>query len=593
MEPSPDTTRLEAELRRKQHVIDSMREIGRALSSTLSTNTLLALIMDRTISLMDADRSTLFVVDHAKKELWSLIAQGENVKEIRLPIGKGIAGYVAATGETINIPDAYQDARFNPEVDRQTGYRTRNILCMPLRDHNENVMAVLQVLNKRTGPFTREDEELLDALGFQASISLQNSRLYADLEVRNAELRQTHAGLQQKMAELDMLFELERMISSAASLETLLDSVMERTTRFVGGQAGSILLIEEDTNNLFFKTALGDKAAEVKKFKVPVGEGIAGWVAKNGEPLLVSDAYLDDRFRRDIADAIGFPTHSIICVPLKAEGRTIGALEIINKNTDVSAGGTRAFDKEDVKLLTLISGQVAKAIHLTQLREREAKSQRLATVGRAVSGLIHDMQTPMTSIVGFVELMALQDTSDKDREEFAGIVRREVERLTQMIRAQLDFVKGKSDVLLKRVGLGTLINEIVYFLEKEFGEAGIRIETDLAYKGNIHIDESKIKRAIFNLAKNAKEAMPGGGKFMIRSRDDGSHIIIEFADTGSGIPADIRDKVFGEFVTHGKEHGTGLGLAQVKRTIDEHKGEIGFSSEMGKGTTFTIRLPKG
>lgn len=581
----------ETEIQRKQRVIDSMREIGRALSSTLTTHTLLELVMSKTTELMDADRSTIFIVDRDRRELWSLIAQGENMREIRLPVGKGIAGYVAETGDTINIPDAYQDDRFNPEVDRQTGYRTRNILCMPLRDHDDNIIAVVQVLNKRTGPFTRDDEEVLDALGFQASISLQNSKLYAALETRNAELAATHRQLQERVAELDMLFELERMISGAVGLETLLDSVMERTIQFVGGQAGSILLIEEDTNNLYFKTALGDKAAEVKKFKVQLGEGIAGWVAKNGEPLLVSDAYLDDRFRKDIAESIGFPTQSIVCVPLKVEGRTIGALEIINK---IAAGdaGARIFDKEDVKLLTLISGQIAKAIHMTLLREREATSQRLATVGRAVSGLIHDMQTPMTSIVGFVELMALPETAPEDRTEFSEIVRKEVDRLTQMIRAQLDFVKGRSDVLLKRVGAGALIGEIVYFLEKDFQKAGIKIETDLGYRGNIHVDESKLKRAIFNLAKNAKESMPDGGTFTIRTGEEPGWVSMEFSDTGSGIPAEIRDRLFQEFVTHGKEHGSGLGLAQVKRTIEEHKGQISFRSETGKGTTFTLRFPK-
>ncbi len=582
---------LQAELQRKQRVIDSMREIGRALSSTLTIKTLLELIMSKTIELMDADRSTIFMVDHERREIWSLIAQGEGMKEIRLPVGKGIAGYVAETGETINIPDAYQDDRFNPAVDKQTGYRTRNILCMPLRNRDEKIVAVLQVLNKRTGPFTKDDEEVLDALGFQASISLQNSRLYESLESRNMELAAAQRALQERVAELDMLFELERMISGAASLETLLDSVMEKTIQFVGGQAGSILLIEEETNSLFFKVALGDKAAEVKKFKVQVGEGIAGWVAKNGEPLLVSDAYLDDRFRRDIADAIGFPTQSIVCVPLKVEGRTIGALEIINKSP-AGAQAARAFDKEDVKLLTLISGQIAKAVQVTQLREREQTSQRLATIGRAVSGLIHDMQTPMTSIVGFVELMALQDTGQPDREEFAGIVKKEVDRLTGMIRAQLDFVKGKSDVLLKRVGAGTLIGEIVYFLEKDFEKSGIRIETDLGYKGNVHIDESKIKRAIFNLAKNAKEAMPDGGIFRVKTADEGSHVVFEFGDTGGGVPPEVQDKMFKEFVTHGKEHGTGLGLAQVKRTVDEHKGTIAFRSQPGQGTTFTIRIPK-
>ncbi|MGE5327643.1 MAG: adenylate/guanylate cyclase domain-containing protein, partial [Deltaproteobacteria bacterium] len=130
---------------------------------------------------MTADRCTLFLVDRQSGELWSKVAQGADMKEIRVPRGMGIAGHVAKTGETVNIPDAYEDPRFNPEVDRRTGYKTRTILCMPLKNDKNEIVGVMQVLNKAGGIFTQEDEELLDALGSQTAIALENSRLFEEV----------------------------------------------------------------------------------------------------------------------------------------------------------------------------------------------------------------------------------------------------------------------------------------------------------------------------------------------------------------------------------------------------------------------------
>lgn len=594
--PSPQLAALveglQADLARKEYVISSMREIGQALSSTLSLEHLLGLIVGKVTDLMEADRSTLFLVDRKTNEIWSLIAQGEGVEEIRLPVGRGIAGTVARVGRTINIPDAYEDDRFNRDVDRQTGYRTKSILCMPIRASDGHILGVIQVLNKKNGAaFTVDDETLLDALCSQMALSLQNAELYADLEKEHVALVVAQRQLENKIAQIDTLYEVEQQISASRGLEDLLEAITTKAMEFLRAEAGSILLLEEGTNQLFFKVALGEKGQEVKDIRLKVGEGIVGWVAQHGEPVLVSDTYVDERFRQDIADKIGFPAKSIICVPLVVEGQTIGALELINKLGNDGEQGV--FSQDDAKLLQLVSAQVAKAIHSTRLREREARSERLASIGQMISGLMHDIQTPMTSIVGFVELMSLPDSAADERREFAEIVKSEVDRLTQMIRAHLDFAKGKSDMLLKKLAVGTLVEEMVHFLEKDFQKSKIALRTDLGYRGNVRIDETKMKRAFYNLAKNAKEAMPDGGTLTIGTEQEDGHVVFRFADTGRGIPEEIRHKLFESFVTHGKEDGTGLGLAQVKSAVEQHKGRIDVDSEVGKGTTFTIRLPAG
>lgn len=163
------------ELERRVQDLTEILKIARSLTAEKNLDELLHLIIESATRVMDADRSSLFLVDEEKQELYSKIAQGS--REIRFPIGSGIAGVVAQTKTIINIPDAYQEARFNQEFDRKSGYRTRTILCAPLVTHEGKVVGVLQVLNKSKGVFTDYDEYLLQALANHAAIALDNAQL--------------------------------------------------------------------------------------------------------------------------------------------------------------------------------------------------------------------------------------------------------------------------------------------------------------------------------------------------------------------------------------------------------------------------------
>ncbi len=156
-------------------------EASKALNSTLDLSELLGRILDVAKSQVDAERGTLFLVDEKAGEIWSLIAHGMEKEEIRLPLGKGIAGHVAKTGEIVNIPDAYADPRFNPDVDKRTGFRTRNILCLPIRNKQEKIIAALQLLNKKSGTFTHEDADFLLTLSGHMALALENAQLHQAL----------------------------------------------------------------------------------------------------------------------------------------------------------------------------------------------------------------------------------------------------------------------------------------------------------------------------------------------------------------------------------------------------------------------------
>lgn len=152
--------------------------ITRNISTELKLDLLLLIIMDEVRKALKADRCTVFLLDRDRKELWSKVAHGE--RDIRFPSNLGIAGHVVATGDVLNIPDAYADPRFNPEIDKKTGYLTRNILAFPMRNRLGEIMGVFQVLNKYDGAFTKQDEQLLDAISAIAATQLENAQLYEE-----------------------------------------------------------------------------------------------------------------------------------------------------------------------------------------------------------------------------------------------------------------------------------------------------------------------------------------------------------------------------------------------------------------------------
>lgn len=168
---------LHREVERLRAVVD----VGRALAGQLDLYPLLSLIVERTAAAMGADRASLFLIDHDTEELWSKVAQGVNAEEIRFPMDKGLAGHVALTGETVNIPDAHDDERFNAEVDKATGYRTRSLLVVPMTGREGERIGVLQALNRQDGrAFDPVDEDLMHALAGQAAVAVENATLYEE-----------------------------------------------------------------------------------------------------------------------------------------------------------------------------------------------------------------------------------------------------------------------------------------------------------------------------------------------------------------------------------------------------------------------------
>ena len=477
---------------------------------------------------------------------------------------------MVSTGDLANIADAYQDPRFHPEFDRLSGYRTRSILCAPVFGKASEVVGAVQALNRADGqPFDDEDERSLLAVAAQIAVALENARLFA------AERR--------KVLELDLLYTVERELSQAIDATQLLDVALSRATELAGAEAGAALLLDEENSELYFKNALGGAGAALLTTRMPMSAGIAGKVAQDGIPRIVHDAEKESAVARELAARYGYHSRSLCAAPIQSEGRILGVLELLNKRDG-------DFGDDDVKLLTLLGGQAGRSLRLARDRAARERDERLRLLGQTIASVLHDLRSPLTIIQSYAELMA-HEPDPKQRLDYSDAVARQVLGIEQMTREVLAYLRGESAFLPTQVHLDRFLGDLREVLGRELASKNIELRVDQRTQGKIRIDEGKVKRAVINLARNAAEAMPDGGTFTIAAWKEGERIVLSFADTGSGIPEEIRDKVFQPFVTQGKRDGTGLGLAIVKQVIEAHGGEVRFESTPGQGTTFTFSLP--
>ncbi|HEY5923236.1 MAG TPA: GAF domain-containing protein [Kofleriaceae bacterium] len=577
---------LAAALRREQKKVALVQEVSRALSTVGDIDALLRLIMEKVTELMEADRSTLFLVTEDGRQLWSKVIQGSEVVEIRLDVGEGVAGWVAQTREIVNIPDAYADQRFQPSVDLKSGFRTRSILSVPMLGALGGLVGVLQVLNKADGPFTTADEELMCALASQAAIAIENARLYHSLVTQNQELSRARRELERRQRELNALYEVEKELSAALDLDDLLSRILAQAITVLGGGAGSIALVDPD-GSLRFRTVQGPAAPRLIERTLPHGTGLLGWSIAHRTPIIVDDPSKDPRHAREIAIESGVRPQHIMVAPLVDGEDVIGGIEIIDQRRTVR-DGDGPWAEEDLKLLVLIAAQAASAIGLARRRSEQSNRDRLASIGRMLAGLLHDLKTPMTIISGYAQLMAASDDGVQ-REQYVEQIQRQFDLMAGMTREVLAFARGDTDLVVRKVYVNRYTEELTTQLGAATAGRSIDFEVEARYDGIAYFDEQKFLRVFHNLARNAVEAMPTGGKLRVAVDKVGDQIQWTVSDSGPGIPQELRGRLFELFAT-GKKGGTGLGLAIVKKIVDDHHGTINVESG-ATGTTFVIRLP--
>jgi adenylate cyclase len=331
-------------VRERLHDVNILLDVTRRISGRESLDEVLEALVEMTSLAIGCDRSSFFLSDPSTGELYSRVAQGVHRREIRLLNNDGIAGAAFQTGRSIIVDDAYADPRFNPRIDRETGYLTKTVLCVPLCTAKGDVIGVAQALNKAGGPFTEHDRELFEGIAAQSIVPLQSSQTVERMQKARA----------QELAFLDIVAD----ITSQLDLDQLLQRVMTEATRILGAERSTLFLHDDKTNELFSRVAMGAKIGEIR---FPDHAGIAGTVFATGKTVNIPHAYADLRFNPSFDKQTGFFTRSILCTPvINKQGTIIGVTQVLNKS-----GG--AFSAEDESRLKAFTAQVAIALENAKL----------------------------------------------------------------------------------------------------------------------------------------------------------------------------------------------------------------------------------
>lgn len=578
---------LETALAAGQRRLAGMLSIAANLARSREPRRAMKTIVAEISALLEADRTTVYEYDADQNMLRGLAVQGETDVMVGVPVGHGIAGLVAARGRAINLKDAYLHPAFDAKFDRMTGYRTRSMLCVPMRTPNREIVGVVQVLNKRTGYFSVDDQHLLEALAAQAAITLEALHLQVRLDTSNAELHSLTEELKQRVNELELLNAIERATVDASDVPSLVAPVLLHAAQVARVEAAALFLPgETGYGPVYVRGPDADAPLELLP-RVEIGEGILGRTAADGEPHVISaGGERDDGITRTLGSGASLVVADAITTPLVDGERTVGALALVNRR-----GRDRRDAAEDTRLAYLMAGQLARAVARMNERQSAQARDRLMAIGQMLGGVLHDLRGPMSIISGYSQLMADQDDAE-ERREMADAIRRQVALFNDMTRELLSFVRGERTVFARRVFVNKFVGQARELLEPEFRERGIEFVVEDHTEGTAFFDEPKMLRVVANIARNARQAMGDHGRFTwtLRTTEDGA-TVFEMADTGPGIPEGIRDKLFEAFTTSGKDDGTGLGLAIVRRIVEDHGGQVAFTTQTGQGTTFTLRLP--
>ena len=391
-------------------------------------------------------------------------------------------------------------------------------------------------------------------------------------------------GLLRRLARMQQLLIVTRILNETLELNTLLRYIIETATDLTHTEASSIMLVDQKTGKLRFAASTNIKRGELEDLPVPMENSIAGWILTSGKAMTISDVQRFPRFYEGVDQHTHFHTRSLLGVPLEVKGRKIGVLEVLNKRNNTP------FSEDDIEILTILGAQAAVSIENARLFEQSD----------AIYDVVHELRTPLTSIIGYSKMLLMADSLPPETgKQFASTIHREADRLGAMVNDYLDLSRlesGRSRLNMALTDLVPLIQDAVELISPQAGERNISIHFDLPSSASeLVVDPERLRQVLVNLLSNAVKYNREGGDVTIavEQRADAWRISVE--DTGQGIEPAHIDQVFDKFyrgeAQEDQVKGTGLGLSIVKQIIELHHGAVHVESQPGTGSTFVVSLP--
>ena len=612
--------RAEAEIQRHARHLATLHEIDRALTSTLDLDQVLSTLLEQLQRATDAEAASVALMeppphsssvqdrDGQNGELvfrHALGGAGPDVIGWRLQPSQGIAGWVAQHKLSVLVPDAAADPRFYAEVDRRTGFTTRELVCVPLILRGA-VTGVIELVNKRQGGYGEDEVQLLESVAAQAAIALENARLF------EAE----RAGRQW----LEILYRIGQAINSTLDAGAILDRLTDEAMRATHATHGSALIALPNLGCFERRSLRGYSREQTEKahsIPLPLTRGVNGRAYQTQRIAYLSDVQTDQDYFPLILE-----TRSELAVPILRGGQVMGNLDLQSPNLD-------AFRDVDLGFLQALTDQVAVALENARLfealeEERTSLAKRvedrtaelnianaeLRQAARAkdefLASMSHELRTPLNAILGLSEALQEQVFGPLNEKQlrYLHTIEESGQHLLALINDILDLAKveaGKIELQLGPVIVESVCQSSLQFIKEAALKKQITVSSTLDHRVvTLQGDERRLKQILVNLLSNAVKFTPEGGSVGLDVAGDVDRQRVHFVvwDTGIGITQEDIGRLFKPFVqldsSLSRQYpGTGLGLSLVKRLAELHGGSVSVESDgvPGQGSRFTISLP--
>lgn len=388
------------------------------------------------------------------------------------------------------------------------------------------------------------------------------------------------------------LYRVHRLVAVLTDLDQLLSRITEESRHVARAEASSLMLYDPETNELYFRVALGesgDQEALKRSVRLKVGQGIAGMTAKNRTSIVVADVKKDPRFFPGVDSAIQFQTRNLLAVPMIDRDKLIGVLEVVNKI------GEESFSPLDLRVMEIFSSIAASVVTNARLIEEHIRNERFAAIGQAITTLSHHTKNIVTGLSSSADLidMGLHTGNVDMLKRTWPVFKRSTKRVSNFVQDMLTFSKTRTPIR-EECTAAFLIGEAQETFSELFARKNILLDVDTTQAAKpVWVDPEALYRCLINLLINAAEAVPeDNGRISIRARrmeNDMLEILME--DNGPGVPQAYWERIFDPFFSTKGSQGTGLGLAVTRKIAREHGGDITVGTAPGGGAAFRIAIP--
>ena len=497
----------------------------------------------------------------------------QKAKNVKLRPGEGITGWVATTGQPLRTGDVRADKRYV-----SISARIRSEMAVPVEIRGQ-IVGLLNVDSTKVDAFSATDEERLVDMASEAA--------------RWLELAWEIDQLRLKSRQLASLVNTAQMIISENNVDEILEQITVQTSRLMKARVCAIFLLNEDGSELTLRACHGGAEAYRDKPNLRLEDSLLGSVVTRHKPVAVVDVGREKGYiHADIARKERLV--SMLAVPLIFNETTIGVLAVYTQQR-------HRYSNDEIKLLTALADLSAVAIEkgrllarVVDMEEKLRASERLSALGLLAAEIAHEIRNPLTVMQmlfhALVESLQLDPTSQRD----AALIGEKMRQMNRILDQVLSFARS-SEPTKESVHAQQLFDDVFLLTRHKLQQQGIDVRSTVPDNlPLLHADHEQIEQVLLNLILNAADAMPEGGTLRLSAgveEIEGEHfLVLAVRDNGQGMTQEQLANLFAPFLTY-KDSGTGIGLAIVKKIMENHQGKVEVESRIGQGTKFTLLFP--